>query len=227
MLVDDSFLKTLSGKIPKITFGSNSGDWRLWHTKNAVSIERRNSIHELKNEHIMGEHNFSNLSASFLMAISICPKQEKQIRNAAETFRPTENRSSWKSIKNKKIFLDAYNANPSSMSTALQSFVKYISLEKIKLDEVLFILGDMNELGEHAEKLHSEVGMLLKKLGASRVVFIGRYSQFYREGFGDGCRCYAVKQEYEKDWQNDFDGAGYFFIKGSRSLQLESLIAIT
>ena len=148
--------------------------------------------------------------------------------SAASDFKlPSNNRSQWINKKNKTIYLDAYNANPSSMKSSLESFAQNISEKGIDLDNVTFILGDMNELGDQSEKMHADISKQLLDLGAVNVVFVGNYAKYYANAFTSSCEVYTDKEDLIKNWPTILDNSEYLFIKASRSLQLESLIDIT
>ena len=49
---------------------------------------------------------------------------QNNIKTAIEKYTPTNNRSQIIETKNNTLILDAYNANPSSMSSMLHSFAK-------------------------------------------------------------------------------------------------------
>lgn len=69
----------------------------------------------------MGSYNFSNIQAA--ISIGLYFKIDiKLIKDAIENYIPKNNRSEIIEINNKKIILDAYNANPSSMELAIDSF---------------------------------------------------------------------------------------------------------
>src|SRR5690606_30317914 len=141
--------------------------------------------------------------------------------------RPTPNRSEWKDFEGKKIYLDAYNANPSSMQVALSGFFEWLEQHGIEQSDALIVLGDMNELGENAPNYHKEVGEYLRQWPDAHNVFIGRYAAHYLEGRGLGT-CYPDAARFKgQEWKHMTHGKTHLFIKGSRSLQLESLLAIT
>ena len=89
------------------------------------------------------------------MPVRFLEKNIDQIVELAQKFKPTANRSQWLSIGAANIFLDAYNANPSSMICSLEGFIDQVK----DIKSSVFVLGDMNELGEHTaeghRKLHS------------------------------------------------------------------------
>jgi UDP-N-acetylmuramoyl-tripeptide--D-alanyl-D-alanine ligase len=66
------------------------------------------------------------------------------------------------------VINDAYNANPASMGAALKT------LAAARRDgRVVALLGEMAELGEHAQAEHDRLGRLATRLGIDRLVGVG------------------------------------------------------
>jgi len=66
------------------------------------------------------------------------------------------------------VLNDVYNANPASMAAALQALAALpVTGRRIA------VLGEMRELGAHAESAHAEVGALAARLGIDIVVGVG------------------------------------------------------
>lgn len=71
-------------------------------------------------------------------------------------------------LNGKQITLidDAYNANPLSMQSALETLAKYPGLK-------IAVIGDMRELGDKGEMYHVEIGQLCKQLNIDKVLTCG------------------------------------------------------
>jgi UDP-N-acetylmuramoyl-tripeptide--D-alanyl-D-alanine ligase len=65
---------------------------------------------------------------------------------------------------------DAYNANPESMSAALQALV---GLASSRGGQSWAVLGEMRELGDDTPTLHAAVGRLAAELGVDHLVVVG------------------------------------------------------
>lgn len=152
----------------------------------------------------------------------------KEIRPRIEAWRPGSDRGRIEIFGTQSFYVDCYNANPDSMSDALQAFVQTAPRDAAKL----FVIGAMNELGEFAEDSHRDIGQKLL-LGPEDVAcFVGPESltAAYREGALASCahekqlRC-VENTESLKTIVADFDGA--IFLKGSRSYRLEQLLPET
>ena len=222
---DDRLLRTLPNYKNVVRFGENCGDIRVQFGNKSVVV----GTHCLQNHFITGKHNFINLACAFLMAEQLFPGKVAELTVAASGFHPHLNRSSWiKSGRGTHIFLDAYNANPASMEMAMKGFDEERCRRGVKCRDTLWIVGDMNELGELTESAHRELGSRLCKLKGENIIFIGKYQSFFRLGFSkQGLHCFETVDDFiavlGKDYLNRFD---LVFIKASRSLQLESLVDI-
>jgi len=97
--------------------------------------------------HLIGKYNFYNFLAAitfgYLFDIGF-----EQINEGICNYIPENNRSQVKKTAKNTIILDCYNANPTSMLSALESF------HLIDTKEKMVILGDMLELGEESTKEH-------------------------------------------------------------------------
>lgn len=203
-------------------------DIYLQTTVNSAEIKVNDRKYFIQNKNLIGAHNFYNLAAAFFLCQSISPNSAEEMFKACESFMPKTNRSSWFIRDNKSYYLDAYNANPSSMKAALTGFIDYLGNQKIELSMATFIIGDMNELGENAKKYHQEIGEFLNQHNVISPIFIGRFAEEYRAGFKKRAFCFKSIAEFrEKMWANVSKSTDYFFLKASRSLQLESLLDIT
>lgn len=122
-------------------------------------------------------------------------------------------------------YIDCYNANPVSMADSLRAFQQSAPTAMPRC----YLLGAMNELGPAAESFHRIVGGELQLLPADAAVFIGpaALTAAYRQGALDngGRAEQIICAETVAAVQSmvaDFKGA--FFLKGSRSYQLEKLL---
>lgn len=66
------------------------------------------------------------------------------------------------------VLNDAYNANPASMEAALRALA-HLDVGGRRIA----VLGDMRELGDHAEREHARIGTLAAEIGVDRVIGVG------------------------------------------------------
>lgn len=224
---DDKFLSRFEKFKGAWTYGSSSeNDIVINASHDGVRVELSEKKHEIKNSQITGEHNFLNMGLAFAMAKLITNADDTALLSATKSFKPTANRSQWLELWGKSVFLDAYNANPTSMKVAIKGFKEKVLAEGLALEKAVLILGDMNELGDNAPQFHQEVGSFCKAEGFANVFFIGRFAGNYNAGcdglgleFSTAADLIARRKELLKNHK-------YVFIKGSRSLQLESITDI-
>ncbi len=225
---DDPYLRRLESTSGTVSFGeAPDAQARISYLDDGAQLQCAGRTIVARNSHITGRHNKLNLITCLFIAERLYPEHHARFVDACGNFRPTKNRSEWIEFENRSVYLDAYNANPSSMKAALEGFKESVLAQGFKLADACVVLGDMNELGDSTPQYHKEVGQFVKGLGFPHVYFIGRFADHYLEGNPAGqarASCVGFKHEYRSDCLKNY---GIHFIKGSRSLQLESLFDIT
>ena len=111
------------------------------------------------------------------------------------------------------VLLDAYNASPSSMRGAIETFMDLPVVGKRVL-----ILGQMNELGEESARAHQEIGGYVRGQKVDRVATFGPIAASY--GMGQP----AGSIEELRELFSGLKSGDAVLIKGSRSLELERVI---
>lgn len=220
---DDQYLRLLKKTSGLTTYGEENGDVIITIHSGSIVFNMNKTPVLISNKNIFEHHNLKNLAGTAIFAMKLFPKKTKFIAEMAGQYQqPSMNRSQWEN----NIFLDAYNANPSSMRVSLDSFVTIMKNKDVSLDDCYFILGDMNELGDHAAPMHKEIATHVKELGIKNVTFLGRYREFYKEGYPNPTSNYLTKEEFKDEWIKIKKSYKFIFIKASRSLQLESLMKV-
>ncbi len=225
--LDDEYLKTLPIRDFVHTYGSTADcSTKIVASHEAVEVESSDGGARVTNSGLTGEHNFFNMGVAMMIASEVTGKKLADFEKAASDFVPTANRSQWLELKGSKVFLDAYNANPSSMKAALKGFKDQVEKDGLGLSDCSVVLGDMNELGPKSEKFHEELGRYAKELGFEHLYFVGRFAKSYLKGsenVGHGIKSAIDMSEQAK---KELLQRPRCFIKGSRSLQLESITDI-
>jgi len=106
---------------------------------------------------MIGKYNFYNFLAAITFGIEFGVKPN-EINEAISEYSPTNNRSQVKKTTKNTLILDCYNANPTSMTSALESFAMITNSTKT------FIIGDMLELGKESDNEHQQILKLTEKL---------------------------------------------------------------
>ena len=167
---------------------------------------------------LFGDYNFQNI----LFALTVgkfFDIDEKDAAREISKYKTEDNRSEKIYEKSNCIVLDAYNANPKSMTNAIKSVDKFPNKNKV------MILGDMNELGSDSKIEHENIGLLTKKLKVGSCFFIGKNMR------------YAHKKNNSSLWFEDRDSLekeivkhriinADILIKGSRAFELEMIMPV-
>ena len=165
---DDSIQREKSIGIQTFSFGKSKKSDYL--TNNTIS--NRNSCEVSFNNkkitsNLYGEYNFENINASVAMGIHF-GLSFKQIENGIKNYIPKNNRSEMIKTKNNLLFVDSYNANPTSMKVSIQSFMKFKEVNKT------LILGDMYEIGKTSLLEHERVLNSIKNNKDLKIFLVGR-----------------------------------------------------
>ena len=224
---DDDYLSSYCGHEKSLSYGvDDSNDYVFVFEGEKYSLKYNKINYQLKNDKITGRHNQVNMLVSVMIA-SYLGFNFSEIERAVESFVPTQNRSQWIEINNKKVFLDAYNANPSSMRAAITGFKEKCNSLGLKKEEFALILGDMNELGNNAAVFHEELGKFCAQMGILNLYFVGNYAHSYNKGCNYIGTEFLTTDQLKNKFVDVLALHKALFIKGSRSLQLESTVDIT
>lgn len=215
---DDEFLMSLAGRLKKLTYGTNPGaDLRGQITSSIPFLEilwnRDGGSLQIPSQ-LYGDYNFENIMAAICVGMFFGVDPE-DIVSAISEYIPDNNRSQMIKSKSNVIYMDAYNANPSSMTAAIIHFGKQSG------DKKMLILGDMFELGEESAQEHQKVLDIIRKK-FHRVMLIG-------PEFSDICRdeeFHTFKDTAEAaEWlqKHPVEDAS-ILVKGSRGITLENLL---
>ncbi len=165
--------------------------------------------------HLIGEYNFIN----FLAAICIGRHFNVSTENcdlAISNYQPTNNRSQVTKTEFNTLIVDCYNANPTSMESALSSF------SQINEDHKLVILGDMREMGQDAEMVHKEVLDQLKNLQLKGFL-VGDEFYKYKDSYPEFAFIPSTEPLIRYLIQHPIKNTT-ILLKGSRGIALEKLI---
>ena len=163
---------------------------------------------------LIGSYNFTNCCAAIIMGKYFNVPLQK-IKRGLENYLPDNNRSQVLKKNGLEIILDAYNANPSSMTAALENFAN------LKGESKLLFLGDMFELGVTAKIEHQYIADLAKQLGFKNTYLIGE-NFFEVNSELRKFKTFEALVHFIK--QNKIPSPSTILIKGSRGMALERLL---
>ena len=162
-----------------------------------------------------GDYNLDNITTAIAVGLHFNVNREL-IGQAISNYTPSNNRSQTTTTGRNTVLLDAYNANPSSMTEALNSFAKNIKGDK------LVILGDMRELGEYSHEAHKEIVGLCERLGLE-ALYVGE--EFYAVTDG-GAEYFATTDDLKRVLEVEVVKGKTVLLKGSRGMRMEQLLPL-
>lgn len=146
----------------------------------------------------------------------------KEAAAAVEAYVPSNNRSQLTRTVSNTLIVDAYNANPSSMTVALNNLSSVVSDKKVAL------LGDMLELGDDSEMLHAEIADLAFGAGLALVCFVGgEFGKVWNSMQDKKGSLWFETSEELKAWieANPLHDA-VVLVKGSRGTRMEKVLPV-
>lgn len=218
---DEPYLAEMSSSVPsKVAYGQKQRDFTIGFLE----------VQDVSNEKVIavvpeaywgyrifsslsGDYNFENVKTAIAVG-KYFKLNFAQIKYAIESYVPQNMRSQSYTLGDNFVFLDAYNANPSSMKRALADFAK----RTFEQSKKIAVLGDMLELGAFADGLHKQILEFAESLDLSAIYLVGdhfakanksKHHQF--KDVGDLTNWLAQKKEKNVA----------YFVKGSRGIKLE------
>jgi UDP-N-acetylmuramoyl-tripeptide--D-alanyl-D-alanine ligase len=162
---------------------------------------------------MIGKYNFYNFLAAAAFGVHFKVPNE-DISKALVEYTPTNNRSQVTKTERNTLIMDCYNANPTSMKSALESFAMIDHPKK------LAIIGDMRELGEESEKEHKSISNLLQTLSINAVTVGTEFGKVQSEYIQQQ---FELTEEAKKFLKEQDLNNHLILLKGSRGIGLEVL----
>ena len=160
--------------------------------------------------HLVGAYNAENVSAALCVGRYFGVNEEGAL-DAIRAYVPSNNRSQLMQTERNTVVVDAYNANPTSMTAAINDFKGNC-----------YILGAMRELGEYSHLEHQNIVNMLLERKADKVLLVG-------EEYKETTAPYPVFDNVEAlcDYlQKEPLRGQHILLKGSRSNTLEKVIPL-
>lgn len=162
---------------------------------------------------LIGAYNFENALAALTVG-RYFKIPEVEMKKALEEYTPSNNRSQLQKTEKNVLFLDAYNANPSSMQVAINNFAN------LKMKNKLLILGDMLELGDDSIKEHQALLDLLEEKELKAIYLVGDIFTSINRNY----KAFKTTDQLLKELKENEIKNHYILIKGSRGIKLEKVI---
>lgn len=173
---------------------------------------------EVHRSQLIGAYNFGNIANALCIGKYFDVAMDKAV-SAVKSYNPSNMRSQLVEKRSNLIILDAYNANPSSMEVAIDTFGKMTG-KKHKM----VILGDMYELGESTVEEHKKLGEIVSQYNFDKICFTGKYVQAALESAPMRALYFPDPFSF-RNWLQDSKFEDHLIlIKGSRGMKLEGLV---
>lgn len=164
------------------------------------------------NTNLVGIYNFPNAMAAVAVGLHF-GVQPAEIAKAIEGYSPSNHRSQWVDTGNNQVVIDAYNANPTSMEAALNTFAR-IESDRHRL----IIMGEMRELGLEGIEDHRRLAALASEIKGCRVIMVGEGFKAFAQEW------YPTSTELLDELRDNPVKKHLILVKGSRGNRLEVIL---
>jgi UDP-N-acetylmuramoyl-tripeptide--D-alanyl-D-alanine ligase len=149
---------------------------------------------------MLGEHNVLNALAAAAVGIAV----GMEVTDIARALTTLKLMSKWRMEVhqipgNLTVINDAYNANPESMTAALETLAAIPAPGK-----KFAILGKMHELGDDSDAIHAQIAKLAIDIGITHVVTVGEAATAYG---------LPAPMDQKSVWLPNFDSACDYIVK--------------
>lgn len=173
---------------------------------------------------VAGEHMVYNAIAAAMIG-KFLRLQNSEIQQGIAEFELSKNRMEIININNRIIINDVYNSSPKSVKSVIDILCNHSGRK-------VCVLGDMFELGHHADGMHYDVGRYAAKKNIDLIICIGRLSAKMFEGANENIESSESQQAIYFDSLEKFlDESKHLFkdgdailVKASRGMSFENII---
>ncbi|MGL4990705.1 MAG: UDP-N-acetylmuramoyl-tripeptide--D-alanyl-D-alanine ligase [Sarcina sp.] len=220
---DDDMLKKVSNANYEIIRAGSEKNAQLKYSNekftelsSTFDVEDENKVFKF-NLPMPGKHNINN----FMLCYGIAKKLDvsiEEIKLGLENIEATSMRLDLRDTNGFKVLDDCYNSSPASVKSAIDVLISLEGNKKIAA------LGTMRELGVESEKAHIEIGKYAKEKGLDKIFVFGEYSEFIKNGFGEGAQKFELKQELIDSLKEYISDNDIVLVKASRGIKFEEIV---
>jgi UDP-N-acetylmuramoyl-tripeptide--D-alanyl-D-alanine ligase len=166
---------------------------------------------------LLGDHNGMNALAA-VAAVQCLDVQDRAILSGLAKVRNVGGRLEEKrGAGGVQLIDDSYNANPNSVSAAVELLARRTGRRHL-------VLGEMLELGADSERMHAEIGRLAKQRGIERLWTLGAAAEPAARAFEDGGRAFEDLASLVQALSESLHEKDTVLIKGSRGARMERVV---
>ncbi len=164
---------------------------------------------------LTGAYNFNNMKLAAAIGLEFGLTID-QICEGLSNYIPENNRSQILAKQGYTLIMDAYNANPTSMSAALENLAGIEGFTTA-------ILGDMFETGSYAAEEHQQIADYAVELGIDQTWLIGDNFAGIKN---TECKTFKSFDHFKDFLKIEKQLKGTILIKGSRGMALERILKL-
>jgi len=169
---------------------------------------------------LAGVHNCRNALAAIAVA-GVMGADKDAIRDGLKSVRPVKGRLSPLNGKDGvRIIDDSYNANPDSVSAAIDVLTGMGG----GAQRSFLVLGELAEVGEDIDVVYKQLGEKAKESGVDRIYAVGAASAV-SASFGHGGHGFENNEQLLEQLKNELRSGDMVLIKGSRAAGMEWVVA--
>lgn len=166
---------------------------------------------------LAGAHNVKNALAASAACIALGIRLEQIQAGLARVKAVNGRLQLFTSGSGIKLINDTYNANPSSLTVALEVLTQCPG-------ESWLALGAFGELGAQSAQIHSEMGRQIKQAGIQRLFATGEMAENTVQAFGAGAEYFHAQGELIKALKQQISPEQTLLVKGSRAQKMEVVV---
>ncbi len=224
---DDDFAdywQSLNKNRKVMTFGLNEADVSATYQTSGnltqITLKTPNGQIEFGLS-VLGVHNIHNALAASAVAVAL-GVANADIAAGLAGFGAVKGRLNWLQGSNGAALIDdTYNANPDSMKAAIDVLANQKTTQQTS---IIFVMGDMAELGTDAAQMHADIGLYAKQKGINQLLTFGELSQLATMAFGVGAQHFASIEALVASLKLQMQKDVTVLVKGSRFMQMERVI---
>lgn len=215
---DDKLLMELAAGATVVQYGTSVGEITGTIEKSeptiTVKVLPQNETIETQ---LVGDYNLPNILCAIAVA-DYFKVDFLSIKQALHDYTPQNNRSQLIKTAHNEVFMDAYNANPSSMEVAISHFLSMDKPNKVA------IIGGMKELGEYSPLEHQKIIDRFIQNPHVDAFFVG--PEFAALNIDNSIKIFKSAVEAIDYFKNYPILNAYILLKGSRGIKMETILPV-
>ena len=200
----------------RINYGSDITNQYVFKLIDASPFVRFEHEKTIVQTQLPGEYNYNNFITAYTIGLHF-GVDESDIIAALESYVADNKRSQIINWESNTVIMDAYNANPTSMSVALDN------LSSMEASSKWAVLGDMLELGNYSTEEHQSIAEKAESLHLEGLCLVGE--EFSKCSTKNPNTVKVKHVEQAAEWlKNAAPKKALLLLKGSNSIKVDKAI---